>query len=202
MEKRGKFVAYLDEAGRGPLAGPVISAATVIKNRKLKILFKEVRDSKKLNSQKRKEIYHILTHHPEIEWAVGKVSEKIIDKINILEATKLSMERAIRNLERKPKKRSKVDFLIIDGNFMINLSIPQKSVIKADEKIFTCQVSSIIAKVYRDRIMETYHQKYPQYGFDRHKGYPTKYHLRMLRKYGPCKIHRKSFKPIIKLLNG
>jgi ribonuclease HII len=197
-----KKVVGLDEAGRGPLAGPVSAAAVyIIANYKLKIAdFKNVKDSKKLTAKKREEIYKILTKNPAIGWGIGKVSEKVIDKINILEATKLAMEKAIKKLKRRP------DFLILDGNFTlpsvalaragISPNTPQKSIIKGDDKIFSCAAASILAKVYRDKIMRKYHKKYPQYGFDKHKGYPTKYHLKMLKKYGFCKIHRKSFAPV------
>jgi len=214
--KKGfKRVFCLDEAGRGPLAGPVMAAAVMIENCKLKIEnFKKLKDSKKLTPKKREEFYKILTKHLSIEWGIGRVSEKVIDKINILEATKLAMKKAVKNLEKKysqgcirisrgkkPSERfSHADFLIIDGNFRIDLPIPQKSIIKADEKVLSCAAASIIAKVTRDKIMEKYHKKYPQYGFLKHKGYPTKYHLRMLRKYGPSKIHRKSFYPVAKNL--
>ena len=112
----------------------------------------------------------------------------MIDKITILEATKLAMIRAIEKL--------KIDYLILDGNFKIDLPIPQKSIVKADEKVFSCMASGIIAKVTRDRIMQNYHKKYPQYGFNQHKGYPTKYHIKMLKKHGPSKIHRKTFGPL------
>ena len=187
--KKGyKRVACLDEAGRGPLAGPVVAAAVLILNTKYQILNTKIRDSKKLSWKKREKLYKLITKSPFIEWGIGRVSEKVIDKINILEATKLAMKRAIKRFKRKP------DFLILDGNFKINLPIPQKSIIKADEKIFSCAAASILAKVWRDRLMLRYHKKYPRYGFDKHKGYPTKYHFKMLKKYGPCVIHRKSFK--------
>ena len=204
-EKGYKRVVGLDEAGRGALCGPVVASAVVvttakIKNKKSKIkitiqnskLFKEIKDSKKLSIKKREELYKILTKHPGIKWGIGKASEKVIDKINILEATKLAMIKAIKKLKRKP------DFLILDGKMKLDLKIPQKSIIKADEKVFSCAAASILAKVWRDRIMKRYHRKFPQYGFDKHKGYPTKYHKKMLRRYGPCKIHRKSFSPVIK----
>lgn len=213
-------MAGLDEAGRGPLAGPVVAAATIVaaakpktQNPKLKTILREIKDSKKLTPRKREEFYKILTKNPGIEWGTGKVPEKMIDKINILEATKLAMKRALKNLEKKlsvPVRtrigisydrinyQSLVDFLILDGNFEIDLDTPQKSIIKADEKVFSCAAASIIAKVSRDRIMERYHKKYPKYGFDKHKGYPTKLHLKKLEKYGFCKIHRKSFKPAAK----
>jgi len=222
--KRFKRVVGLDEAGRGPLCGPVVAAAVMIKisnlksqiskrNLKSQILKgKGIKDSKKLSAKKREEFYEKITKNPAIKWGIGRVSEKVIDKINILEATKLAMARAIKNLEKKLEKqkyhifgdRKKVgivDFLLLDGNFKINSSIPQKSIVKSDEKVFSCACASILAKVCRDRIMMHYHKRYPKYRFDLHKGYPTKFHLKMLKKYGPCKIHRKSFEPVKKLLN-
>lgn len=200
--KKGyKRVACLDEAGRGPLAGPVVAAATIVKNPKKpygeqsgKLRNLDIKDSKKLSPKKREELFKILTNPPaggpQIKWGIGRVSEKVIDKINILEATKLAMKRAVEKLSKKP------NFLILDGKMKLDLPISQKSIIKADEKVFSCAVASILAKVTRDKMMERYHQKYPKYGFDRHKGYPTKLHRKMLKKYGPCKIHRKSFKPV------
>ena len=194
-----KRVVCLDEAGRGPLSGPVIAVAVMTKsNFKSKILnfksnFKGIKDSKKLSPKKREEIFKILKNCPFIEWGIGRVSEKVIDKINILEATKLAMKKAIKKLKRKP------DFLILDGNFKIDLKIPQKSIVKGDEKVFSCAAASIIAKVTRDKIMERYDKKFPHYGFSKHKGYPTKFHLKMLKKYGPCKIHRKTFGPVKRL---
>jgi len=182
-----KKVACLDEAGRGPLAGPVVAAAVLILNTKYRILNTKIRDSKKLSPKQREKIYKVITINPSIRWGIGRVSEKVIDKINILEATKLAMIKALKNLGKK------VDYLILDGNFKIDLPIPQKSIVKADEKVFSCAAASIIAKVRRDRIMLDYHKKFPQYGFDKHKGYPTKYHVRMLKKYGRCDIHRKSY---------
>jgi ribonuclease HII len=216
-----KRVACLDESGRGPLAGPVVAAAVVIKlkvkSKKAKVQVKSkkinnlaikqfsnlpIRDSKKLSSSKREELFRILRESNLIEWGIGRVSEKVIDKINILEATKLAMIRAIKNLNYKLQiaNLGEIDYLILDGNFKLDIEIPQKSIVKADEKVFSCAASSIIAKVRRDRIMQKYHKKYPQYGFDKHKGYPTKYHVKMLKKYGPCQIHRKSFKPVAKYL--
>jgi len=205
--RRGyRRVVGLDEAGRGPLAGPVVAAAaiTINLNRdnipiKLRGL-KGIKDSKKLSPKKREEFYKILTNPLrqladgglQIKWGIGRVSEKVIDKINILEATKLAMKRAIEKLSKKP------DFLILDGKMKLDLPIPQKSIIKADEKVFSCAAASIIAKVTRDRIMRRYNKRYPKYGFDRHKGYPTKLHRRKLKKYGPCKIHRKTFRPVRK----
>ncbi len=189
--KKGyKYVACLDEAGRGPLAGPVIAGVVVVPiNSRLQDFYelKSVNDSKQISEKKRNEIYKILTNNSQIQWGVGRVSEKMIDKINILEATKLAMEKAIKKLKIKP------DFLILDGKMKLDIDIPQKSIVKADEKVFSCSSASIIAKVYRDRIMVREHKKYPKYGFEKHKGYGTKYHYKMLKKYGYCKIHRKSF---------
>ena len=221
--KKGfKCVAGLDEAGRGPLAGPVVAGAVMVKisnfqfpiSNKFSIdQFLKLRDSKKLSAKQREEFYKIITNHPEIKWGVGVVSEKIIDKINILEATKLAMVKAVKDLETKhgylgcptsplilgDVRHPDIDFLILDGNFKIDSPIPQKSIIKADEKVFSCAAASIIAKVTRDRIMMRYHKKYPQYGFDMHKGYGTSYHFKMLEKHGFCKIHRKSFYPVSQL---
>jgi len=202
-----KWVAGLDEAGRGPLAGPVVATAvcfrifnfhtrlrgtcsfpifnkfTISNFQKLKY----VRDSKQLSPRRREEIFNILTKHPQIKWGIGRVSEKVIDKINILEATKLAMQKAIKDLNCRP------GYLILDGSFKIKSKIPQKSIIKADEKVFSCAAASIIAKVTRDRIMLNYDKKYPKYGFKKHKGYPTKLHRKKIKKFGPCPIHRKSF---------
>lgn len=192
-------MACLDEAGRGPLAGPVVAAACMIVDCKLKTAdFKNLRDSKKLSRKQRGKFYKIIIKNKNIEWGIGRVSEKVIDKINILEASKLAMKKALTKLKKKP------DFLILDGKMKLDLlacgersrTVPQKAIVKADEKVFSCAAASILAKVTRDRIMEKYHKKYPHYNFDRHKGYPTKLHLRMLKKYGPCKIYRKSFRPV------
>lgn len=190
--RRGyKRIAGLDEAGRGPLAGPVVAGAvmvgeSIIKNKELKKI-NGVKDSKQLSPKRREEIFNILTNHPQIKWGIGRVSEKVIDKINILEATKLAMERAIKDLNCRP------GYLILDGNFKINSKIPQKSIIKSDVRVFSCAAASIIAKVTRDRIMLKYDKKYPKYGFKRHKGYPTSFHRKKIKKFGPCPIHRKSF---------
>lgn len=190
--KRYKNVACLDEAGMGPLAGPVTAAAVfLLLNNKCQIPKIKIKDSKQLSAKKREEFYKILTKSPYIKWGIGIVSEKIIDKINIKNAAELAMEKAVKKLKMKP------DFLIIDGNRIKNNKlkrIKHKLIVKADEKVFSCAAASILAKVTRDRIMEKYHRKYPRYGFNKHKGYPTKYHFKMLKKYGSCKIHRKSFK--------
>ena len=195
-----KRVAGLDEAGRGPLAGPVAAAAVVIQNTRYKILntkLKEVNDSKKLSAKKREKLYKLITKNKNIKWAIGIVSEKVIDKINIKNAAELAMEKAVKNLN------CKADFLIIDGNRVKNSKLKSynlKLVVGGDGKVFSCAAASILAKVTRDRIMLRYHKKYPQYRFDLHKGYGTKLHTKLLKKHGPCKIHRRSFAPI-KTLN-
>lgn len=202
-----KRVAGLDEAGRGPLSGPVVAAAAMVKNWKLKSRNLKVNDSKKLSPKQREEIYRFVAKDHNFAWGIGVVSEKVIDKINILQATKLAMVKAVNNLEKKLQKRlvkkscdrrifRQIDFLILDGNIKLNLPIPQRAIIKADEKVFSCAAASIIAKVTRDKIMEKYHKKYPEYNFKKHKGYPTKLHFKLLKKYGPCRIHRKTFGPV------
>jgi len=193
--KRGyKRVTGLDEVGRGPLAGPVVACAVVVEQFfNFPIQFRGINDSKKLSPKKRKKFYKILTRHPNIKWRIGRVSEKVIDKINIKNAAELAMEKAVLKLKPRP------DFLIIDGKYLGNQklkTINHKLIVKADEKIFSCAVASILAKVTRDRIMQKYHRIYPKYGFDKNKGYGTKFHLEMLKKYGPCKIHRESFEPL------
>ena len=131
-----------------------------------------------------------------IAWGIGIVSEKVIDRINILEATKLAMLKALKNLEKKLLKTDVKLVLIIDGNIKLNIDLTQKSIVKADQKVFSCALASIFAKVTRDKIMQKFHNKYPEYSFNLHKGYGTNHHFKMLKKYGICKIHRKSFYPI------
>ena len=202
MRKQGfNFVAGLDEAGRGPLAGPVVAATVIILDYK-KFLrhgsgqVKNINDSKKLLEKQREKIYEDLTKDKNIKWGVGIVSEKIIDKINILQATKLAMQKSFEKLSP--------DFLLLDGNFTLqqvqgkNSIVRQKSIIKGDAKVLSIAAASIIAKVTRDRIMQKLHKKYPQYGFDRHKGYGTAAHFASIEKFGPCKIHRRSFYPVSK----
>ena len=188
--KKGyKCVVGIDEVGRGPLAGPVVACAVLLSSKfKIQGIFHKIKDSKKLSPEKREEIYKIVTNHPQIIYGIGKVSEKVIDKINILNGTKLAMKKAVKNLKVK-----KIDFLILDGNFGLDMNILQKSIIKGDEKVMSCALASIIAKVERDKLMGKYHKKYPDYGFDRHKGYGTRFHYKMLRNFGPSVIHRKSF---------
>ncbi|MEK9134855.1 MAG: ribonuclease HII [Patescibacteria group bacterium] len=191
--KKGfKNVAGLDEAGRGPLAGPVVAGAVIINWRTFlqgRSVLLKIRDSKQLSAKQREFFYNLITKDKNIRWGIGIVSEKIIDKINIKNAAELAMARAIKKL--------KPDFLIIDGNNIKNYKlkiINYKLIVKGDEKVFSCAAASILAKVTRDRIMLKYHKKFPKYRFDLHKGYGTKLHLEMLKRFGRCAIHRNSFK--------
>jgi len=189
-----KIIVGIDEVGRGSLAGPVFSCALMVR----KPLNLNIRDSKKMSAIKREKIYNFLKNNPNVEWGIGKVSEKVIDKINIFQATKLSMQKALINLEKKIGE--KPILLLIDGNFKLEIDIPQRSIIKGDEKINIIKMASIIAKVSRDRLMVRYHKKYPQYNFDKNKGYGTKYHFLALEKFRACPIHRKTFNPVKHLL--
>lgn len=180
-----KNVAGLDEAGRGPLAGPVFAAAVMVTDRKLKMRFPKMRDSKIMSAKDRERVFRLLTKNPGIKWGIGQVSEKTIDRINIFEASKLAMQKALKKL--------KADYLILDGNFRINSPLTQKSIIKADSKVFSCMAAGIIAKVSRDRLMCQYHKKYPKYGFSHNKGYGTRGHFSAIAKEGICPLHRKSF---------
>lgn len=188
-----KLVCGIDEAGRGPLAGPVVSGAVVLPKINTDIDFEsweELDDSKKISSKKRLKLYNRLIEHPNVYVGIGVVSEQIIDRINILRATQLCMRRALSNLNIKP------DCLLVDGMFLPNVKIYQKKIIDGDSLSLSVAAASIVAKVTRDNIMCQYHEEYPQYGFDRHKGYGTKDHFRRIKEYGACKIHRKSFYPI------
>lgn len=192
-QKGFKNVAGIDEAGRGPLAGPVVASAVIIVDWNLdRELLEGVKDSKKLSEKKREFLYEKIKETKQIEWGIGIIDEKVIDKVNIFQAAKLAMIEAVKNLD----KRLKVDFLIIDGNATIDYPISQEAVIKADDKVFSCSVASIIAKVSRDRMMYEYAKKYPQYGFEKHKGYGTQMHINALQNFGACPIHRRSFNPV------
>ncbi|MFH1048655.1 MAG: ribonuclease HII [Patescibacteria group bacterium] len=200
-------ICGIDEVGRGPLAGPVVASAVIISAELFKdsSKFKSINDSKKLSEKSREKWHDFLTKREKIKWGIGIVSEKIIDRINILEATKLAMMEAIKMLVRQPAdmpasamfQRGEPDFLLIDGNFTLEIpDLSQKAIPRGDAKVISIAAASIIAKVTRDRMMRQYHEDYPEYGFDKHKGYGTAMHIEMIKKYGPCAIHRKSFEPI------
>lgn len=176
-------IAGLDEVGRGPLAGPVVTSAVILPKNAIIL---NINDSKKLPEPKRSLIYDYITKIA-IDIQVSIIDNNIIDEINILQATIKSMENSINSLKQKP------DQLIIDSIALDNINISQLSINKADEKSISVAAASIIAKVTRDRLMQEYHKIYPQYEFYKNKGYGTKQHIEALKKYGPCPIHRKSF---------
>lgn len=184
MKNENEKIIGVDEAGRGPLAGPVFAAAAYI--HKEEVFLKEVKDSKKISEKKRERIFDQIVTSSNILISVAKIEPKIIDEINILEATKLAMKKAVEGI-----KKSGV--VVIDGNFSIPIKRKQKSIIKADEKILECSLASIAAKVSRDRLMREFDKEFPQYGFARHKGYPTKAHKQAIKKHGMSPIHRKTF---------
>lgn len=176
-------ICGVDEAGRGPLAGPVYAAAVILP-RGLSI--DGLNDSKKLTEKRREALYDIITTQA-IAYGIGSASEKEIDEINILQATFLAMRRAIAALEVRP------DLALIDGNRDTDFGVPSRTIIKGDSLSANIAAASILAKVTRDRVMKEYAEKYPQYGFEVHKGYGTKRHYEALREYGPCEIHRLTF---------
>jgi ribonuclease HII len=181
------FVAGVDEAGRGPLAGPVTAAAVVLpKDANIAYL----NDSKKLTPKRREELFEIIKQKA-LFYSIQSVDNETIDKINILQATFLAMRNCITDLKVKPS------ICLIDGNHKIpNISLPQEAIIGGDAKSASIAAASILAKVTRDRIMLEYAKEYPQYFFDKHKGYGTKLHMDTLQKYGSCPIHRKTFEPV------
>lgn len=181
-----QVVAGVDEAGRGPLSGPVIAAAVVLppsyKN-------DEIRDSKQLSPKKRERLYETINNDA-LSVGLGVVESSVIDSINILQATLRAMEEAVTNLSLA------VDYLLIDGINNINVPIPQQAIRKGDSLSISIASASIIAKVSRDKIMEIYHHQFPQYNFLKNKGYGTLEHREAIKKYGCCKIHRRSFKRV------
>lgn len=182
-------VAGVDEAGRGPLAGPVTVAAVLLPNDYFSAV---LNDSKKLSEKMRDALYEELTTNPEIEWHCEVMSVTEIDERNILGATHEGMRRSVLALRE-------IDVALIDGLAVKEFPIEQRAIVKGDGKSFSIAAASVIAKVTRDRLMLDYHQRFPQYGFDRHKGYPTAAHFTALKLYGPCPIHRRSFAPVAQL---
>lgn len=185
-QKGFHLIAGTDEAGRGPLAGPVVAAAVMFgadyKN-------DQINDSKKLTPLQRQQLFFEIRHHA-LSFAIGVVGWKEIDVMGILNASKLAMRRAILSLDPQP------EFILSDAVPVNIMNIPQKAIVKADESVFSVAAASILAKVHRDQLMLQYHKKYPLYGFDQHMGYATEAHLKALRAHGPCQIHRKSFAPL------
>ena len=179
-------VAGTDEAGRGPLAGPVVAACVILPPH---CEYQQFQDSKKLSAKVRRALADRLVAL-DADIGVGIVSAAEIDRLNILQASLLAMRKAVEKLPGLP------DFLLVDGRFTVPMSVPQQALVKGDSRSATISAASIVAKVTRDAIMEQYHLEYPQYNFARHKGYPTAEHRRIIREIGPCPIHRQSFKPV------
>ncbi len=197
FEKKAKSqgfqsIAGVDEAGRGPLAGPVVASAVVLPEG---FTVTGITDSKKLTPTKRRQLYLEIYRHA-VAVGIGIVDPAEIDRINILHATLQSMSVAVKSLSPQP------DCLMIDGPFRIPSSLPQHPIIGGDGLSISIAAASIVAKVTRDNLMDVYHQEYPQFGFDKHKGYPTPAHRMAIRKFGWCPIHRKSFRGVKEFIQG
>lgn len=187
---KGQLVAGVDEVGRGPLAGPVVTAAVII-DENFDLI--DVNDSKKLSSKRRLELYPKILEKA-VSVGIGIKNAQVIDEINIYEADRLAMAEAVKDLDRKP------DALLVDA-MDVPIAIPQIKLIKGDAKSNSIGAASIVAKVFRDKLMDDYDALYPQYKFSKNAGYGTKDHLDALNKFGPTPIHRKSFEPIKSMLN-
>lgn len=181
---KGKIIAGIDEAGRGPLAGPVVCACVIMPMEEDKVV-DGINDSKKLSEKKREELFEKIIKTA-ISYSIIEVDEKKIDEINILNATKLGMKKALESLSVEP------DIVLIDA-VKIDTDILQDNIIKGDALSYNIAAASILAKVYRDRKMKELSNIYPEYNFAKHKGYGTKEHIEALKKYGKCKIHRDTF---------
>ncbi|MBI5819320.1 MAG: ribonuclease HII [Verrucomicrobia bacterium] len=187
LRRGAKIVAGVDEAGRGPLAGPVVAAAVILPDG---YKLPGLNDSKQLSARQRDEFFLTLTTDPHIRFGVGIVDTEWIDRINILQATHRAMAEALRRLPVQP------DHVLVDGLPVKSLTIAQTAIVKGDARSFSIAAASVIAKVTRDRLMLELHVQYPVYGFDQHKGYPTPEHLAALREHGPCPVHRRTFGPV------
>lgn len=184
FNKGVKYIAGIDEAGRGPLAGPVVVAAVILPQDSM---IEGVNDSKKISENKREKLYETIIEEA-LSYGVGIIYPEEIDEINILQATKKGLTMAIKQMETKP------NIIMVDALTGIDtLGIPYKSIIKGDAKCYSISAASIIAKVTRDRIMREWDRVYPQYGFAAHKGYGTAKHISAIKEYGPCPIHRRTF---------
>jgi ribonuclease HII len=182
-----ELIAGADEAGRGPLAGPVIAAAVILDK---KFLFPSLNDSKKLSEKKRIYLYDKLKETA-VSYAIVAIEHDVIDKINILQASLLAMERAVENLQITPS------ICLVDGNIVPkSLYLPAQAIVQGDGKYASIAAASILAKVSRDRFMEELHEQFPYYNFKKNKGYPTKEHVFAIQRYGICPFHRKSFHPV------
>ena len=186
-----KNIAGIDEAGRGPLAGPVVAAAVIFPSQ---VNIPGLNDSKKLSTKKREELFPKI-QEISVSYGVAVVGQKVIDKINILQAARLAMKQAVETLKITP------GLLLIDGNQKIDSTLNQWAIVKGDSRSLSIAAASVLAKVTRDRIMDDYHKLYPQYEFNRHKGYGTKLHRNLIQEHGPCPIHRNTFKGVSEYIN-
>ncbi len=212
-----EFIIGIDEVGRGPLAGPVVSCAAAVRKSQFPVSSGKnwdlIRDSKTLSAKQREKLFDFIQENFYV--GIGIIDHKTIDRINILESSFLAMKAALNDLQRnlasdsssyqgEEKKKSfqtSRKIILVDGNKKIpNLSLEQKAIPSGDKYVKSISAASIIAKVTRDRLMLEMHEKYPEYFFDKHKGYGTKLHMEMLSKFGPCEIHRKSFEPMASLV--
>lgn len=180
-------IAGVDEAGRGPLAGPVVAAACILPEN---VLIPGLNDSKKLLPGERLEIFQYILSIPSIEYGIGIIDALTIDQVNILQASLQAMLAAMAHLTQAP------DYILVDGNKMPATPIPGEAIIKGDSLSQSIAAASIIAKVTRDQLMDIFHERWPNYGFQTNKGYATEMHLEALAKFGPCPIHRMSFSPM------
>ncbi len=178
-------VAGVDEVGRGPLAGPVVCAAVILSAREEDRIF-GINDSKKLSAKKRETLAQIIREKARA-WSIAEVDAGTIDEINILQATRLCMKRAVEGLSVIP------DMVLTDGNMTLDIAYPQRSIVKGDALVCSIGAASILAKVYRDELMRRYAEQFPQYGFERNAGYGTAEHIRAIGEYGLCSIHRRTF---------
>ena len=185
LSKGYKLIAGIDEAGRGPLAGPVVCACVIMPLDKNNII-EGINDSKKLTEKKRELLYDQIIKNA-IDYSIVEIDNKRIDEINILNATKEGMVKCVSNLHNTP------DIVLIDAVNKLNLSCEYNSIIKGDAKSYSIAAASILAKVHRDRLMKEFDKKYPNYNFAKHKGYGTKEHIENLKRFGKCELHRDSF---------
>ena len=185
FKKGYRLVAGVDEVGRGPIAGPVVAAAVILPLDEEKRIL-GINDSKKLSAKKREALAEQIKEAA-LAYAIEEVSHEVIDEINILQATRLAMKRAIEKLSPCP------DFVLTDGNMTLDISFPQESIVKGDAKVASIGAASILAKVHRDALMTKFAEQFPCYGFERNEGYGTKEHIEAIKERGICQIHRKTF---------